>query len=89
MLPTPWAQRISRRLEANQFFFGLRIVCRCIHLDPVVPYARFDLFPVHIGNDPVGALDRHVAIDAVLSNLCAKLQKFAAVSILMALQAFF
>jgi len=55
----------------------------------MVPYARLDLFPVDVGNDAVGILDRHVAIDAVRLNLCAELRKLGTVAILVALQAFF
>ena len=66
-----------------------RILSRRINLDPVIPDPCLDLFSVQVGDDQVGILHRHVAIDAVLANLRTQLRKFAAVAILMTLQTFF
>lgn len=66
-----------------------RILSCRINLDPVIPDSRFDLLSIQVGDDQVGILQRHVAIDAVLANLRTQLHKFAAVLILMTLQTFF
>jgi hypothetical protein len=66
-----------------------RVLSRRINLDPVIPDPRLDLFSVQVGDDQIGILHRHVAVDAVLANLRTQLHKFSAVPILMTLQTFF
>jgi hypothetical protein len=74
---TPWA--MSR----------LRLWHLRIHLDPMVAHAGFDLLFAHAGDDQVGVLDRHVAIDTVFADLLAEFDEFAAIFVLVALEAFF
>jgi len=80
----------SVALTSSQSFFPESRILPCrINLDPVIPDTRLDLFPIQVGDDQVGILQRHVAIDAVLANLRTQLHKFAAVPILMTPQTFF
>src|ERR1700733_8570608 len=87
---SPQWSRPQRRTDQSQSFSPESwILPSRINLDPVIPDPRLDLFPIQVGDDQVGILQRHVAIDAVLANLCTQLHKFTAVPILMTLQTFF
>ena len=75
-------KRTTRRVCRRN---GLRRLGKRIDLDPVVSHARLDLFIVQVGDDQVGILYRHMAVDAVLPGFGAQFGEFAAVFVLVAL----
>ena len=55
----------------------------------MVAHASLYWLALHVGDDEVGFLHRHAAIDAVVADLWAKLRKFAAIGFLVTLQTLF
>ena len=62
---------------------------RRIHFDPVIPHPRLDFLSVHIRNNQVRFLNRHVAIDAIVANPRAQFCELPAVAVFLVLQALF
>jgi len=88
---------VSNRRVANGCFciaqrqqrLGSGSLSGWIDLDPVVAHMGFDLFASDIGNDEVGVLQRHVAIDAIFADLWTEFCEFATVFVFVTLQTFF
>jgi hypothetical protein len=59
-----------------------------IDLDPVIADTVFDRFAVQGARDEIGILDRHMAVDALAGELCAKFGEESAAFCLVTCEAF-